>query len=118
MPPAESIVGLWNSGKTINGITDIRYTEIGTSGDYVEHDYQQDEIGSGENCYVQNIGRIWRYADASNYQVQFTAEQSATQQPATIFRQGDSLSVSLESGSDELWPEVQGLTGNELELCQ
>lgn len=116
--PAESIIGLWNSSTDIESAMDIRYSEIKVNGEYIVYNYQQDEIGSGENCYIQSVGRIWRYSESSNYQLEFTDGQSSTQRPATIYRDGVNLYVALESHSEELWSEVQGESSSDFVLCQ
>jgi len=47
-----AVAGLWDTSETSNGLQDIALTQIGENGDVTFFDFQQDDIGNGDNCYV------------------------------------------------------------------
>lgn len=50
--PAAGVVGLWNASSGAPGGEDEMYVRIDDDGLYTEYDYQMDDVGSGENCYL------------------------------------------------------------------
>ena len=125
LPPAESIAGLWDRSRELNGQTDTLYTFIGANGDYLIYDYQQDDFGVGENCYEADNGRIWRVTNSSRYQIELTTLVSelttdspgTTTSTATIYFLNNNLSVTWEEGASETWTLLTGIARESLLLC-
>ena len=46
------IAGLWDTTEVVNGFQDIALTQIRENGEISFFDFQQDDIGNGDNCYV------------------------------------------------------------------
>ena len=121
LPPAESIVGLWDRSGELNGQTDTLYTFIGANGEYLVYDYQQDAFGTGDNCYKPRTGRIWRVTNSSRYQIELTTPASDLSTDSagttTIYFLDNNLLVTAEEGASETWTPPTGLARESLLLC-
>lgn len=114
--PAESIVGLWESSRETDGTSATSYTEITADGGFKVYNYQQTSNNSGENCHVLNENRIWRYTDSSRYEIlSVNSEQSVS---AVIYRQNESLFVTMDSEPEENWLSIVEFVTEDLLLCQ
>ena len=52
------LVGLWDDGRTVNGLTDERYVSISGKFEWVNWDYVGDERALGPNCYIVGVPEI------------------------------------------------------------
>ena len=123
LSPAERILGLWDRSGVLNAQQDILFTFIGADGEYTVYDFEQDDFGSGENCHSIDTGTIYRFSESSNYTIEFrtteTDAEGVSVSTATLFLQGENLSVSFpESGIEETWTPVIELATDDLELCE
>jgi len=116
--PAASIVGLWESTKEIEGAIANSYTEITAGGGFNVYNYQQASNGNGENCHVLSENKIWRYTDSSRYEI--LSVNSNSEQPASvvIYRQNESLNVTMGSEPEEIWLSIVEFVAQDLVLCQ
>ena len=48
-----ALAGLYDLTVTIDGETDVGYVELRADSTLVRHDYQQDDVGSGANCWIR-----------------------------------------------------------------
>ena len=51
-----AVAGLWDTTEISNGLQNVRLTQIGENGDLTFFDFQQDDIGNGDNCYIVDAG--------------------------------------------------------------
>lgn len=50
------VAGLRDTTEVSNGLEDISFTQISENGDITLFDFQQDDVGNGDNCYLIDSG--------------------------------------------------------------
>ena len=117
--PLESILGLWDASSEQNSGTDVIYAYIGNSGEFLTYDLQQDEFGTGENCHIISVGRIWRDSPTSDVH-QFVFEDGETE----IGRKGIILTSQVNGlivqfgDLEEIWMPLDGVVREDLIRCE
>ena len=114
---------------------DNRFVLIDAAGRWTEYDYQQDGLGSGDNCYL--VGETLTLAPGAVVDVaaeppgavdaQFVAPRRyalgdgralvAELSPSDTGRLGAPLAIAFEDGRRRLWPPVTGLAAVDLIRC-
>lgn len=118
--PAEDIVGLWDRSESVEGASEVLYTYIGAEGTIYNYDFQQDEFGNGDNCFLLSSGFITRVAVASSdYDVviEDDIDSVGISERLTIVQQGSNLLVKRANSIEEIWPLLVGVDRADLLLC-
>ena len=119
--PAENIVGLWDRSVQNNLGTDVVHSYIGADRTFLIYDFQQDDFGNGENCHRLNAGIISRVDSVSftyNIQTEDRVDMLGVTEVLEISRQGSNLRVIRESGLEEIWVSLEGVSREDLALCE
>lgn len=121
-----SVLGLWDRGGTKDNKTDVLYSYIGENSEYIVYDYEQDDFGSGENCYTVVTGSINVTAEDGIYLVRNIISDEPdvfveNEYELTINSNGSNLMVSFENweiGEFEIWVLANGLDREGFNSCQ
>lgn len=115
----EPIVGLWDRSQITNSAEDVMYTFISRYGQFLTYDYQQDDSGTGENCYKLDVGSINTAESTNVFRVyQYNQEsQGYTEERVTMIRNGDDLKVNWENGDIHTWSILLGIEQADFTRC-
>ena len=130
-----AVTGLWDTTEISNGLQDIAVTQIGQNGDITFFDFQQDDVGNGDNCYVIVAGTsvIEQLADLSFINTFYSDPDTScnvlTDSLELTFDANGSLEISsvdeLDTDNDgditetitETFPRINGVSATDLIAC-
>ena len=126
---------MWDTTEISNGLQDIAVTQIGQNGDITFFDFQQDDVGNGDNCYVIVAGTsvIEQLADLSFINTFYSDPDTScnvlTDSLELTFDANGSLEISsvdeLDTDNDgditetitETFPRINGVSATDLIAC-
>ena len=130
-----AVTGLWDTTEISNGLQDIAVTQIGQNGDITFFDFQQDDVGNGDNCYVIVAGTsvIEQLADLSFINTFYSDPDTScnvlTDSLELTFDANGSLEISSVDELDtdnngditetitETFPRINGVSATDLIAC-
>ncbi len=131
-----AVAGLWDTTEVTNGLQNIGLTQIGENGDITFFDFQQDDIGNGDNCYVVVAGTsvIEQLADMSFINTFYSDTDTScdvlTDSLELTFTANGSLEITSTDETDEdndgntnelitrTFPEILGVSATDLIACE
>ncbi len=131
-----AVAGLWDTTEISNGLQNIALTQIGDNGDITFFDFQQDDVGNGDNCYVITAGTsvIEQLADLSFINTFYSDPDSScdvlTDSLELTFDANGSLEITsvdeLDVDNDgntnetitETFPRIDGVSVTDLIACE
>ena len=131
-----AVAGLWDTTEISNGLQNIGFTQIGENGDITFFDFQQDDIGTGENCYaiVAGTSVIEQLANLTFINTFYSDPDTScdvlTDSLELTFDANGSLEITSVDESDEdndgdtnelitrTFPEVLGTSVTDLIACE
>ena len=103
------IEGFWNATETRNGVQDVDYEYVSSSGVFTSYDYMGDSFDRGDNCYAVELQSVDDYTiftpgsgDGSFYIIDLD-EGVTTTTDAKLYLNSDStvLTIEYEDSFDE-----------------